>query len=364
MVHTVSGEPIGSMVSIFTWVCGISSDDGPDKLASHMNGTGYYKMNKYENDTLYLEANEDYWGGAPKIKKVEWKYVSDASTRLAAIQTGGADFTERIESEQIPSVLEYKDLEVVQQQTLELKQFIFKFGTGTPIDNEVKVRRAIAYAIDRDTIINDIMGVLGTKVENCIAPATWSYAPVPEEYQYNYDPEKAAQLLEEAGYPGGKGLPEIYYISSTGFYPKTKEYGEYIVSCLSEVGFKVKFDPMETSSWNDVLYQKASCDAIDSGFTCTLLDPDQKLLLAYYSGGVMSQIDDPELNEVLEKEARMIDENERKTYLQETVYPAIASKVCDVPLFNSVLLYVVNDRIKNVKIGTTTAINLHDAYFE
>ena len=64
-----------------------------------------------------------------------------------------------------------------------------------------------------------------------------------------YSPEKCQALLAEAGYPGGDGLPPIEYLTSQGFYPKTKEYGEVITALLQEQGFPVQLTVMEVASW-------------------------------------------------------------------------------------------------------------------
>lgn len=71
-----------------------------------------------------------------------------------------------------------------------------------------------------------------------ISPVKIGYVDVPDDPEY--DPEKCQALLAEAGYPGGQGLPELEYITSVGFYPKTREYGELIAAMLQEQGFPVK----------------------------------------------------------------------------------------------------------------------------
>ncbi len=356
-ISTESGKPLASLLSILYYVCMTSSEDDAEALKTHLNGTGYYKFNDYSDNTLYLEANEEYWGGAPAIKNVEWKYVSDSATRLAALQSGEADLTERVDSEQVAALNEYSDIESRKVTTTELKHFIFKFGSE--IMNEDLVRQAIAYAIDKDTIVNDIMGDLAAPTDSMVAASSLGYAPA--EGQITYDPEKAKELLEEAGYPNGEGLPEIRYATSNGFYPKTKEYGEYIVACLNAVGINVKFDVMETSAWNDILYLEDSTDAIDCGWMCQILDPDQKLLMWYKTKGIISWVSDPEIDAVLEKEARELDVDARAKILKEEVYPTIAAKVCDVPLFQSVLIYGINTRVEGIKTLANNAIYLKDA---
>ena len=82
----------------------------------------------------------------------------------------------------------------------------------------------------------DILGVSGHASKAWISPVKFGYVDTPNYPEYN--PEECQRLLAEAGFPKGEGLPELEYITSVGFYPKTKEYGEVITAMLQEQGFR------------------------------------------------------------------------------------------------------------------------------
>ena len=137
--------------------------------------------------------------------------------------------------------------------------------------NALLVREAISYAIDRQTIVSDIMEGYATVADSFVAPVAWGYAPATGFP--TYDPAKAKALLAQAGYPGGKGLPTLTYLTSVGFYPKTKEYGEAIVSNLADVGIDCTLVPMETASWLNALYSPTPGDMIDMGWMPPAMEP-------------------------------------------------------------------------------------------
>ena len=141
-----------------------------------------------------------------------------------------------------------------------------------------------SYAIDYDGIVNDIFGGYAEKADSFISSTIWGYKAVGGVGEY--DPEKAAECLKEAGYENGEGLPELNIYTSVGFYPKTKEYYEYIAACLQAVGINCKVVPLDTSSWGDVLYEETPCYMIDCGWQPSGIEPELKLNSWYAAGRI------------------------------------------------------------------------------
>ena len=100
----------------------------------------------------------------------------------------------------------------------------------------------------------EILGVAGHASTNYVSPVKFGYVDLPNYPEYS--PEKCQALLAEAGFPKGEGLPELEYITSVGFYPKTKEYGEVITAMLQEQGFQVTLSVLEIAAWNERLYDR------------------------------------------------------------------------------------------------------------
>ena len=355
--------PFAPLTNLLCFTPIMSADDIKNEavLMNTYNGTGPYKFVSYENETVTMKAFDEYWDEENKahIPNVIFKYVADPATRLAAVQTGEADITERVEVEQIAIVDADPNLELVNIPTIEQKNLVFKYRVP-PMDNE-KLRLAIAYAIDRETIVDYILEGNGVLADSFVSHVAWGYAPA--DGFPTYDPEKAAELLAEAGYPNGEGLPELTYTTSVGFYPKTKEYGEYIVSNLADIGIKVKLVPMETSSWEDALYQPESAHMTDTGWCPPGLEPDLTISAFYRGHGQVSFVEDPELDAVLDKEATELDPDKRKQILAEEVFPAIASKVPHMTLFDSTMIYAMGKDVKGFNPSPTTGMMFNKIYF-
>lgn len=334
----------------------LSADDVANgTLNDTMNGTGPYKFVKFENETAYLEAFDEYWDEAGKAKMpyCEYKYVAESSTRMAALQTGEAHLIERVDIEQVP-VLESDDsVKVVKAYVDEQKYMIFKC-TQDVMQNEL-VRKAISYAIDRETIVNDILQGYGVLADSYTSHVNPMY--VPAEGLPTYDPEKAAALLEEAGYPGGEGLPKIKYITSVGLYPKTKEYAEYIVSTLTEVGFDIELVVEETAIWEQHLYEEDSCLMCDTGWM-NVGGATNFILGTHYRGpGRCNFSSYPEVDAALDAESTCTDPAARKDIIQNQLYPLLVETNTNMPLFDSVLVYAYSANLQGLEIMPTSNVN-------
>ncbi|MCE8470940.1 ABC transporter substrate-binding protein, partial [Rhodovulum sulfidophilum] len=226
--------------------------EGPKgPLSQRLNGTGPFRFVEQRGNDTVMEAYEGYFRGAPKVTGVTFSFVGDATTRMLSLMNGQADVIERLEPEQVETLEARDDIKISRLVSVENKYLWFR--CSKPPFDDWRVRRAACHAIDRSMIM-EIMGSAGEASSNFISPIKFGYIDL-ENYP-EYDPEECQRLLAEAGYPGGEGLPELEYITSTGFYPKTKEYGELIAALLQEQGFPVKLNVMEVAAWNERLYDR------------------------------------------------------------------------------------------------------------
>ncbi len=138
----------------------------------------------------------------------------------------------------------------------------------------------------------------------------WGFVDIPGYPDFN--PELSQKLLAEAGFPGGKGLPQLEYITSIGFYPKTKEYGELIAAMLGEQGFDVKLSVLEPAAWEQAIYRRADGQGpghmCDVGWITGSPEPDLVLRPNWYSkAALICGVNDPEIDAVLDKERNAAD---------------------------------------------------------
>ena len=306
----------------------------PATLAQRPNGTGAFKFVRQDGNTSVLEANPDFVLGAPKVPGVNFTFVGDATTRMLSLLSGEADIIERLEAEQVETIEARGGFSLNKAVSVENKYLWFR--CSKPPFNDWRLRRAVAHSIDRDIIL-EVLGVSGTPSNAFISPVKFGYVDTPNYPKY--DPELAQKFLAEAGFPGGRGLPKLEYITSVGFYPKTKEYGEVITALLQEQGFDIEFSAMEVAAWADRLYDRPGGGPghmIDCGWATGSPEPDLVLRTHFHSSSKrITGIEDPELDALLDKERNATDPAVRKKIIQEELMPALADKVPAFSLFTS-----------------------------
>ena len=207
-------------------------------------GTGPFKFTSWERSGQFVvRRNESYWGQPPKIDEVIYKAIQEDAARIAALEAGQADIISNIPPHEVARLKSNPRLRIQQVQGLR-PIFLVLSPAYKPLDN-VKVRRAITHAIDRDRIIKHILEGNAYPLSGLLSPQVFGYEPSAKAFPY--DPEKAKQLLTEAGFPNGF---EIDYYSPTGRYPKDREVAQVIVEQLSKVGIKANLKTPEWSIFN------------------------------------------------------------------------------------------------------------------
>jgi peptide/nickel transport system substrate-binding protein len=319
----------------------------PAALSSRPNGTGAFKFVRQDGNTTVLEAFDGFYLGKPKLPGINFSFVGDATTRTLALLNGEADLIERLEAEQVASIEAQEGFAINKAVSVENKYLWFRCSKP-PFDN-VLLRRAAAHAIDRSVIL-DVLGVSGHPSNAWISPVKFGYVDTPNYPEYN--PEECQRLLAEAGFPNGQGLPELEYITSVGFYPKTKEYGEVITAMLQEQGFPVTLNVMEVAAWNDRLYDRPGGGPghmIDCGWSTGSPEPDLVLRTHFHSSSKrICGISDPDLDAVLDKERNTLDPAERKAVIQTEVMPMLADKVPALSLFTSVFIHAMRQELQGM----------------
>jgi peptide/nickel transport system substrate-binding protein len=170
--------------------------------------TGPYKVERWQPGQMLVEvANPYYRGaaqGAPHFKRIVWRFVQDANTRINMLKTGEAQVAWLVPFDQIKALQAAPNIKVV---VYPLNAWMhFDFNLKRAMWQDVRVRQAVAYAIDKPGIVSNILGGLGTVAGPPMTPLSWGYDPHAYS-QYTYDPAKAKQLLAAAGWtPGPNGI--------------------------------------------------------------------------------------------------------------------------------------------------------------
>jgi peptide/nickel transport system substrate-binding protein len=227
--------PFGSPTAIKT--------EGKDGFAQKPVGTGPFMVTSYvRGQKLEMVRNPDYWRGPAKLDKVILRPIPDATARASALQSGEVNWIEVPPPDDVPA-LKAAGFQVLTNSYSHVWPWVFD-TTKKPFD-DVRVRQALNYAIDRDTMSKSILNGTGR-------PAL-QYAPVGDAgYDktldtYTYDPAKAKQLLADAGYPNGFSFTLSFPTSGSGNMVPIP-MNESMQKDLAAIGVKVKLAPVEWAS--------------------------------------------------------------------------------------------------------------------
>lgn len=275
-------------------------------------GSGPYKFVEWkQGDSATLEAFDDYWRGAPETKNLIMKVIPEAAQRTIALETGEVDLSYDILPNDLGRIEENSDLTLYEAPSL--TAFYISMNMNKKPFDDIRVREAINIAIDRQLLIDTVAYGSGEAADSIIAPAVFGYYDTGD---YEYNPEKAKQLLVEAGYPDG--FETSIWVNDN----QTRvEVCQAIQGMLQEVGIDAKVEIMEFGSF----ISETSIGAHDMayfGWVTSTTDADY----TYYSLAHSSQqgspgnrtfLNDPEVDALINKGRTSADESVRLEAYEE-----------------------------------------------
>lgn len=285
---------------------GYAEEAGDDALASQPVGTGPFMLEDFRrDDSVVLVANPDYWGGAPELDRVTFKGIPEASTRVAALRAGEADLITNLNILDIPSIEADENLEVIKVPSLRNMYVILDETNGGPIADP-KVRLALNYAVDRDLIIDALLEGNARPLQGqWISDAYFGFNPDLEPYEY--DPERARELLAEAGYQ-----PEditVTFYTPTGRYVMDSEVAQAVAGMLQDLGINVDLRTVEWATFINDLVAKEMSPLMFIGMSTT---PDANYHLGLHrAGNAYSYYENPEFDAIMNEAAQLTDPEER-----------------------------------------------------
>ncbi len=215
-----------------------------DGFARQPVGSGPFRFSEWvKGDHITLVANRDYWGGSPALERIVFKVVPDPSSRLLELKRGSGDFLKGMAPDQRQAVTSDRGLVLV-TKPCSCIGYVAINDQKKPYDN-VLVRRALNYAIDRQAIMRTIEGGLGVVADSMLPPWMPGYNPsVPRE---PYDPAKARQLLSQARYPRGFPAQLWTFNVERPFIPNVVQVAEKVQTDLAAVGIVAKLTIMDSA---------------------------------------------------------------------------------------------------------------------
>lgn len=316
---------------------------GYDGFVEHPVGTGPYKFVERVRDShITLVANEEYWRGAPAIKDVVWRVIPEASTALSALMTGEVDVVAKLSPDDVEIVEGNPDLYVA--DTVSARGLVGQLfpdspqGTGEPL-KDIRVRQALNMAVNVQSYIDNILGGYAQRVSTYMPPITFAYNEELEPYPY--DPERAKELLAEAGYPDGFELKMD--APSTFIVPKVMEVAQAIAADFQEIGVELTIRPVELGTMIKYRDEREIAPLFLWSWGGDTFDPFQ-----YYQilqcGHVWGFWCDERMDALYDAGLATMDQEERaEIYMEMQEY--VKEQAPMLFLYNGVDLYGVNQRV-------------------
>lgn len=290
----------------------------PEKLDSAPIGTGPFEFVSYQKDSaVRYKAFENYWQGKAKIDRLVFSITPDASVRYAKLQKGECHAAPYPNPADIAKLKADSNITLLTKPGLNVGYLNFNVQKA-PFDN-VKVRQALNYAVNKDAIIESVYQGAGQVAKNPIPPTMWSYND--EVKDYAYDPEKAKALLKEAGFENGFETDLWAMPVSRPYNPNARRMAELVQADWEKVGVKAKIVSYE---WGEYLKRMRAGDHQTGmmGWTGDNGDPDNFLntllsCAAVESGSNYANFCHKEFNDLVTKAAQVTDPAERTALYQQ-----------------------------------------------
>ena len=325
-------------------------DEGHDFNADPI-GTGPYKFVKWNRgDSLEFEAFEDYFEGAPSIKKMTWKIIPEGSSRTIALEAGEVDFVVEVEAMDGDRLKENSDLTVIDYNSTNLTWLMLN-NEKPGLDNQ-NVRHAINSAINRDDIIAAAL--------NGIATPVYSASPMgmlgsTDEGADTFDVKKAKEYMDASGVDPASVEMSIICSNDT-----KKRAAEVIQANLSEIGINCEIESMDLATYLSTTAE-GNYTASIGGYSSS--DMVSYLVGVYHSKSIgasnKTRLNNPEVDALIDQACATIDEAEREEVLRQC--NTLINELCpQVPLFQDVYLRAYNANLEGVEINAAGFLYFND----
>lgn len=307
-------------------------ESSEDDFVNNPIGSGPYKfVSRAKGSNIKLEANEDYYRGAPEIKEVTFEVIPDSSTKAIALQTGEVNFAE-IDSATKPQLEANPAITIAEVPTSSFSYIAM--NTEKEPFNDVKVRQAINYAIDRDNLVAVCYDGEAEVNSNICAKERFGYSD--DQFQYTYDPEKAKELLAEAGIETPYDLGEILVAE------KYSNLATVIQNDLKAVGLDVTISVKEFNSYISDL-QNGSYGI--TALNMTLEGDTQTLEMAFTTDYIgianNARYSDEEMDKLFEQ-ARTETDNDKRAEIFNEIFTKAQDEAIYAVMCNPMTLYAYN----------------------
>lgn len=325
-------------------------------------GVGPWKFAEWKTgQSISLVRNEEYkWASSlfknkesAYLDEVEYKFITDYQTRLAALDSGSIDIVYFVEPQDVERYQENEEFNVVESERQGLGLFI-EMNTENEKLQDLNLRKALNMAIDKEIIIQVAVDGKGTPANGPLSSNFFGYDPEVENYGYKYNQKEAIRLLEESGWSkNSKGIMEkdgeeleLELLASGDEAQKA----QIVQAMLKEIGVEIKIQSLESAT---IMEKSAEGDYELSFLSYTYNDPDILYMLFHSSqinGLNISRTNHPGLDKLLEN-GRVEMNLEKRAALYAKAQKIIVEEAYWIPLYTENIFHVVNKRVHDVIVS-------------
>ncbi len=337
----------------------------PGETVEMPSGTGPFVITRWaRGEQIVVERNPDYYGDTPQLDKVTFKFVTEDAARVVMLETGEADAIMRVPPMDAQRLDGHNDIDIVYASSVRVI-YIGYNAMKEPFTDPL-VRQALNYAVDKQAIIDTILGGVGFQSTAPVVPAVFGHT---HAGPYEYNPERARQLLAEAGFPDGFSTT-LYH--PTGRYLMDSTIAEAVQSMLKEVGVDARLQTMEWSAYLDFVRkppEEAQHTMYMLGWGTVTLDADYGLYALLHSsqwppaGWATSLWADDRVDELLDT-ARVTPEREIREELYEEAIQIIWDEAPWLFLHDEGQINGVRSNVKGLIHHPLENISAWDAWIE
>jgi len=328
-----------------------------EEFTLHPVGTGPFKLVEWVKDShMVFERNEDYWDEKPYLKQIVYKFIPDKSVLTVALLSGEVDITSDILDQDIPKVKSNPNVDPIMVGGCNVYAVYLNSSKGPTTDK--KVREAFFRGIDVQQLVKVIFpNGTAEAAYGPIPTGSWAYNPNVKSFYPNYDPEKAKQLLKEAGYENQPVKLTIY----TPEDPNRRKAAVIIQSMLKKIGFDIEVQSLEWGAFTATT-SKGEADAYTIGWTW-YPDPEFFIFYMFHSSrkgtyGNGGGYNNPEVDKYIELGESSVDQNERTEYYRKAE-ELIMKDMYYFPLWHKLVVNGVNKKVHGYKPSPDMTIRLY-----
>ena len=342
----------------------------PKEFLRNPVGTGPFKFVKWiKDDKIILEKNENYWdkSGGPYLDRLIFRAITENSVRFLELKTGNIHICQFPNPADIPLAKKDPNMKLLSQPGMNIGYLSFNH-TKEPWKSNRNLRKAVAHALNRKAIVDNIYQGMGQVAKNPIPPTMWGYNDDVPGYEYN--PGLAKEYLAKAGYPGGEGLGEITLWSMPvprPYNPEGLKVGVAMISDLAKIGIKAR---IVSYDWGTYLKrqreQPDDMDLFQLGWTGDNGDPDNFLAVLFdglASPSIRTQWHNEEYHKLMLQGKQTVDQAKRVEIYKKALQ-LIYDECAVIPIAHSTVIWPALNNVMNFKLHPTGSVRMKNVWLK